>query len=268
LGRNAKSREIFLGPKPRKNLYMVGNPSASGSHDARALRVGGGNSRHLRPAAERGTFRKISCPPVGEHAPPELRSRARFSRFLRSPQGSQSGRFGGLALVRAWYWTWSGRPGANQGSESGGSLGRGLALATRLRAVCPPVSVRRAEKFRIRRMLRPRRSSREAACPRASGSSARWPSPLRARVPCWRGRGNLSMPDVLGTLLNSSGGRCDLRNRGPSLVLGTVRHQARCIRRGWLEAVLEAYALISYHREHHGTELAVFLHRGEHVARA
>ena len=33
-----------------------------------------------------------------------------------------------------------------------------------------------------------------------------------------------------------------------------------------LEAVLEAYALIRY--EHHGTELAAFLHRGEHIARA
>jgi AcrR family transcriptional regulator len=33
-----------------------------------------------------------------------------------------------------------------------------------------------------------------------------------------------------------------------------------------LEAVLEAYALIQY--EHHGTELAALLHRGEHVARA
>jgi len=32
------------------------------------------------------------------------------------------------------------------------------------------------------------------------------------------------------------------------------------------EAVLEAYALI--HHEHHGTELAALLHRGEHVARA
>ena len=35
-----------------------------------------------------------------------------------------------------------------------------------------------------------------------------------------------------------------------------------------LEAVLEAYALISYHRGHHGTELAALLPRGEHVARA
>ncbi|MPZ65987.1 MAG: TetR family transcriptional regulator [Pseudonocardiaceae bacterium] len=35
-----------------------------------------------------------------------------------------------------------------------------------------------------------------------------------------------------------------------------------------LEAVLQAYALISYHREHHGTELAALLHRGEHVAQA
>ncbi|MPZ50583.1 MAG: TetR family transcriptional regulator [Dehalococcoidia bacterium] len=33
-----------------------------------------------------------------------------------------------------------------------------------------------------------------------------------------------------------------------------------------LEAVLEAYGLISL--EHHGTELAAFLHRGQHVARA
>jgi AcrR family transcriptional regulator len=33
-----------------------------------------------------------------------------------------------------------------------------------------------------------------------------------------------------------------------------------------LEAVLRAYALISH--EHHGTELAALLHRGEHVARA
>src|SRR5205823_10793780 len=33
-----------------------------------------------------------------------------------------------------------------------------------------------------------------------------------------------------------------------------------------LQAVLETYALISY--QHHGTELAALLHRGEHVARA
>jgi AcrR family transcriptional regulator len=33
-----------------------------------------------------------------------------------------------------------------------------------------------------------------------------------------------------------------------------------------LEAVLKAYALISH--QHHGTELAAFLHRGEHAARA
>ena len=33
-----------------------------------------------------------------------------------------------------------------------------------------------------------------------------------------------------------------------------------------LEAVLKAYALISY--EHHGTELAALLHQGEHVTRA
>ena len=32
--------------------------------------------------------------------------------------------------------------------------------------------------------------------------------------------------------------------------------------------MLEAYALVSHHREHHGTELAAFLHRGGHVARA
>jgi AcrR family transcriptional regulator len=36
-----------------------------------------------------------------------------------------------------------------------------------------------------------------------------------------------------------------------------------------LKAMLEAYALLAYgHREDHGTELAAFLHRGDHVARA
>ncbi|MGP3980403.1 TetR/AcrR family transcriptional regulator [Streptomyces sp. KR80] len=35
-----------------------------------------------------------------------------------------------------------------------------------------------------------------------------------------------------------------------------------------VEAVLEAYALISHHREHHGAELAALLHRGENVAQA
>jgi len=35
-----------------------------------------------------------------------------------------------------------------------------------------------------------------------------------------------------------------------------------------IEAVLEAYALISHHREHHGTELAALVHRDEHVVRA
>lgn len=44
-----------------------------------------------------------------------------------------------------------------------------------------------------------------------------------------------------------------------------VRDQARDAG-ARLEAVLEAYALISH--EHHGTELAALLHRGEHVARA
>lgn len=35
-----------------------------------------------------------------------------------------------------------------------------------------------------------------------------------------------------------------------------------------LEAVLEAYALISHHSRHHATELVALLHRNEHVARA
>ncbi|MGP3925124.1 TetR/AcrR family transcriptional regulator [Streptomyces sp. 8N616] len=35
-----------------------------------------------------------------------------------------------------------------------------------------------------------------------------------------------------------------------------------------LEAVLTAYALISYHRERHGPELGALLHRGEHVTQA
>jgi len=49
--------------------------------------------------------------------------------------------------------------------------------------------------------------------------------------------------------------------------LGELREQAGDAGER-LEAVLEAYALISHHREHHGTELAALLHRGEHVARA
>jgi AcrR family transcriptional regulator len=47
--------------------------------------------------------------------------------------------------------------------------------------------------------------------------------------------------------------------------LAKVRDQARDAAER-LEAVLEAYALIAY--EHHGTELAALVHRGEHVARA
>jgi AcrR family transcriptional regulator len=47
--------------------------------------------------------------------------------------------------------------------------------------------------------------------------------------------------------------------------LGEVRDQAGNAGER-LEAVLEAYALIQH--EHHGTELAALLHRGEHVARA
>ncbi|MEU0350904.1 TetR/AcrR family transcriptional regulator [Streptomyces sp. NPDC006237] len=35
-----------------------------------------------------------------------------------------------------------------------------------------------------------------------------------------------------------------------------------------LQAVLGAYAFISYHREHHGGELSALLHRGENVIRA
>ena len=47
--------------------------------------------------------------------------------------------------------------------------------------------------------------------------------------------------------------------------LAEVRDQARDAGER-LEAVLEAYALITH--EHHGTELAAVLHRGQHVARA
>jgi AcrR family transcriptional regulator len=47
--------------------------------------------------------------------------------------------------------------------------------------------------------------------------------------------------------------------------LATVAEQAGDAA-GRLEAVLEAYALISY--EHHGSELAALLHHGEHHARA
>ncbi len=47
--------------------------------------------------------------------------------------------------------------------------------------------------------------------------------------------------------------------------LAQVRDEARDAGER-LEAVLEAYAFIQH--EHHGTELAALLHRGEHVARA
>ncbi|HEX9765528.1 MAG TPA: TetR/AcrR family transcriptional regulator [Nitriliruptorales bacterium] len=54
-------------------------------------------------------------------------------------------------------------------------------------------------------------------------------------------------------------------------VAGHLEQLARARERGGdpgerLEAVLEAYAFTSH--EHHGTELAAMLHRGEHVARA
>jgi AcrR family transcriptional regulator len=48
--------------------------------------------------------------------------------------------------------------------------------------------------------------------------------------------------------------------------LAAVRDQARNARER-LEAVLGAYALITYERPH-GTELAALVHRGEHLARA
>jgi AcrR family transcriptional regulator len=48
--------------------------------------------------------------------------------------------------------------------------------------------------------------------------------------------------------------------------LARVRDQSGDVARR-LEAVLEAYALMTYERPH-GTELAVLLHRGEHVTRA
>ena len=49
--------------------------------------------------------------------------------------------------------------------------------------------------------------------------------------------------------------------------LATLRNQASSPSER-LEAVLEAYALIAHHRDHHGTDLAALLHRGEHVTRA
>jgi AcrR family transcriptional regulator len=56
-------------------------------------------------------------------------------------------------------------------------------------------------------------------------------------------------------------------------VAGHLQHLAQIRDRvgdagGRLEAVLEAYALISHQREQHDTDLASLLHRGEHVARA
>ena len=56
--------------------------------------------------------------------------------------------------------------------------------------------------------------------------------------------------------------------RGHLEYLAKVRDQAGDTREG-LEAVLEAYALISHeHRRRHAAELAAFLHRGKQVARA
>ncbi len=54
-------------------------------------------------------------------------------------------------------------------------------------------------------------------------------------------------------------------------VAGHLEHLAKARDRAGdpgkrLEAVLEAYALLSH--EHHGSELAALLHRGQHVARA
>ncbi len=49
--------------------------------------------------------------------------------------------------------------------------------------------------------------------------------------------------------------------------LAELRDQAGDAREQ-LEAVLEAYALICYHREQHDTGLSALLHRGEHVSRA
>ncbi len=49
--------------------------------------------------------------------------------------------------------------------------------------------------------------------------------------------------------------------------LARLRDQAGAARER-LEAVLEAYALISHHREQHATELAAFLHRDEHAVQA
>jgi AcrR family transcriptional regulator len=56
-------------------------------------------------------------------------------------------------------------------------------------------------------------------------------------------------------------------------ITGHLEHLAELRRRHGepserLEAVLQAYALISYQREHHGTELAALLHRGEQLAAA
>ncbi len=60
--------------------------------------------------------------------------------------------------------------------------------------------------------------------------------------------GNLLAPDALGTLLNSSDGRCGLRDRGPSGLLGTVRHQVRCLRRDCSKATARGEVVTSNQR--------------------
>jgi len=87
------------------------------------------------------------------------------------------------------------------------------------------------------------------------------------RVVC-RGSGLVCRRDLL-----ESAGSWEPANRCPeSSTHGTPSILQRRDLRGdadeRLEAVLGAYALISHHREHHGTEVAALLHRGKHVARA
>jgi hypothetical protein len=114
LGRNAKSREIFLGPKPRKNLYMVANPSAPGRPGARALRRGGENSRYLRPAAGRGTSRRISALRPATTRPLESRSKPGFPASWGALRDRRA------AVLAAW--PWSGR-GMGSGLGAWGQTG-------------------------------------------------------------------------------------------------------------------------------------------------
>ncbi len=114
-GETPSPARSFSGQNLAKTSYIVANPSAPGSPGARAPRAGGGNSRCLRPAAEKGTSRKISRPPAGEYAPPRVALQGWVFPPLRELSGIAGRPFWrlgpGPGVVRGLVWETGGRPG-------------------------------------------------------------------------------------------------------------------------------------------------------------